>query len=408
MKFSAPALGRQASFWVSAGIVSHGFWTSAAPAMTYPLYAAEWRLPTTVITEIFALYPIVVVIVLTVFGDLSDHIGRRLTMLLGLGASLLGVLSFALAQNVVWLFVGRALMGVGVGLSAGPSTAAMVEFSAPGQSRRASSITTAAQAAGYVLAFLIGGGLIQYAPYPSYLSFWLLSIVLAGLFGATWFLPRRPANLTPGSWRLRAPCIPRGVRATFAVSAIAVTTAYTHGVLILSLGSQVAKDLVGSSNVLVNGAALSLFPIMFGVVGIIAKQVPSRVAIAAGAAASAASMALFAVSVHWHELSLFLAATATAGVGYSLLFLGGLEMINAAAPAQRRGGVLSALYLLAYLSLGVVALVLGAVATRLGLMLAIDLGAGAIFLLSAITGAVVAAMALPFRAKAESDACGSS
>ncbi len=136
---------------------------------------------------------------------------------------------------------------------------------------------------------------------------------------------------------------------------------------------------------------------MFGVVGIIAKPVPSRVAIAAGAAASAASMALFAVSVHRHELSLFLAATATAGVGYSLLFLGGLEMINAAAPAQRRGGVLSALYLLAYLSLGVVALVLGAVATRFGLMLAIDLGAGAIFLLSAITGAVIASTASPFR-----------
>ena len=197
------------------------------------------------ITEIFAIHPIVVVSVLTIFGDLSDHIGRRLTMLLGLGASLLGVLSFALAPDVVWLFVGRALMGVGVGLSAGPSTAAMVEFSAPGQSRSASSITTVAQAAGYVLAFLVGGGLIQYAPYPTYLRFWLLCIVLAGLFGATWFLPRGPTNPTPGSWRLRTPCIPRGVRATFAVSATAVTTAYTHGVLILSLGSQVPKDLVG-------------------------------------------------------------------------------------------------------------------------------------------------------------------
>jgi hypothetical protein len=35
------AFGRQASFWVSAAVVVHTFWTSAAPAMTYRLYAEE-------------------------------------------------------------------------------------------------------------------------------------------------------------------------------------------------------------------------------------------------------------------------------------------------------------------------------------------------------------------------------
>ncbi|MEJ0069427.1 MAG: hypothetical protein WDO24_12635 [Pseudomonadota bacterium] len=53
-----------------------------------------------------------------------------------------------------------------------------------------------------------------------------------------------------------------------------------------------------------------------------------------------------------HDLLLFLLSTATAGAGYSLLFLSALEVINAAAPSRRRGGVLSALYLTAYLSMG--------------------------------------------------------
>src|SRR5882724_2383482 len=394
---SAPyELGQRTSFWVAGGVVAHTLWTSAAPAMTYPLFAEEWHLTHTVTTGVFAIYPIVVAAVLVGFGDVSDYVGRRTAILWGVGASLFGTLLFALAPDVLWLFAGRAFMGIGVGLTAGPSTAAMVEFSGQGAAKRAATITTAAQAVGFAAALLLGGALIQYAPLPTRLNFWVLSAVLAALFAAVWFLPRRTSSEAHGRWRPKTPFIPNHLRNVFAVAAAAVTSAYTHGVLILSLGSQVARDLVGSSNVLVNGAALSLFPIMFGVVGIIAKPVPSRVPIAAGAAVSAASMALFAVSVHRHELSLFLAATATAGVGYSLLFLGGLEMINAAAPAQRRGGVLSALYLLAYLSLGVVALVLGAVATRFGLMLAIDLGAGAIFLLSAITGAVIASTALPF------------
>ena len=142
--------------------------------MTYRLYAEEWHLTHTVTTGIFAIYPVVVVAVLIGFGDISDHIGRRATMLLGLCASLIGAFLFAVAPNVLWLFAGRAFMGVGVGLTAGPSTAALVEFSAEGQSKRAASIAAAAQAFGVAAALLLGGTLSQYAPWPIHLSFWVL------------------------------------------------------------------------------------------------------------------------------------------------------------------------------------------------------------------------------------------
>src|SRR6202023_4367235 len=136
------------------------------PAMTYRLYAEEWHLTHTVTTGIFAIYPVVVVAVLIGFGDISDHIGRRATMLLGLCASLIGAFLFAVAPNVLWLFAGRAFMGVGVGLTAGPSTAALVEFSAEGQSKRAASVAPAAQAFGVAAALLPGGTLTQNPPCP--------------------------------------------------------------------------------------------------------------------------------------------------------------------------------------------------------------------------------------------------
>ena len=109
-----------------------------------------------------------------------------------------------------------------------------------------------------------------------------------------------------------------------------------------------------------------------------------------GAIASAAGMGLLALSVARQELWIFLAATAMSGVGYSLLFLSGLALINGAVSTERRGGVLSAVYLFAYLSLGIVALVLGAVATQRGLSLAVELGAGVITLLSLATGGLLA------------------
>jgi hypothetical protein len=218
----------------------------------------------------------------------------------------------------------------------------------------------------------------------------VLSAVLAALFAAAWFLPRRTGSEAHGRWRPKTPFIPKRLRNVFAVATAAVTTAYTHGVLILSLGSQVARDLVGSPNALVNGAALSLFAIASAVVGIGARRLQPRAAMTGGAAASALGMVLLAAAVAHHHLPVFLAATAISGAGYSLLFFGGLETINSAAPAEHRGGVLSAIYLLAYVSLGAVSLLLGAVATAHGLGFAVNLGAGVISLFSVITVALVA------------------
>ena len=389
------SLGRRASLFVSACVVAHTLWTSAAPALAYRLYADEWHLNHTVTTGIFAIYPVVVVLTLIGFGDISDHIGRRAAMLMGLVASLAGTVLFAVAPDVLWLFAARALMGVGVGLSAGPSTAAVVEFAAGGPgdtSRRAALIATVAQAAGFAAALLLGGALIAYAPWPTHLSFWVLTMLLVLLFVATWFLPRHTTTDMSMVWRPRLPFVPPNVRKAFATASVAMMTAYTHGVLILSLGGQVAHDLIGSPNALVNGAVLSLFAIVSGAVSIVARSLTAQIAMTLGAFASATGMGLLALAVALHGLPAFLLATATAGAGYSLLFRTAVQVINTAAPAQHRGAVLSALYLLAYLSMGMVAISLGIVATGWGLRLATDLGVGVIALLSLATLALATAM----------------
>jgi hypothetical protein len=104
-----------------------------------------------------------------------------------------------------------------------------------------------------------------------------------------------------------------------------------------------------------------------------------------GALASASGVGLLALAAMRHALPIYLAATAIAGVGYSLLFFAGLSIINAVATPERRGGILAALYLTAYLSMGTVALVLGVIARSTSLGLAIDVGAGMIGLLSLAT-----------------------
>lgn len=378
MTRSSASPGYTASFWVAAGVVSHTLWTSAAPAVTYPLYAAEWHLSFATTTAIFSVYPIVVVAVLVFLGDVSDYIGRRETMLLGLAASLIGVLLFAIAPSVPWLFAGRIWMGIGVGLSASPATAAVIEFSPAGQLHRANFITAAAQAVGFGAATLIGGALVQYAPFPTRLNFWVLFAYIALLLVGTWLMPRQSSVPASERWSPRLPFVPPGIRTVFAASAAAAAAGYTIGSLILSLGAQTAHDLIGSSNALVNGAAISLFAVSSGAFGLQAKRLPATTAVIVGGIVTALSMSLLAFATAMHSLAMFLTAIAVSGVAYSLTFMGGLTLINAAAPDRHRAASLSAFYLVAYFVQGAVAFLLGLVANVWGLRVAIDFGAAAI------------------------------
>jgi Major Facilitator Superfamily len=387
---AAYSLGPRASFWIAAAVVLHTLWTSAAPAMSYPLYAAEWHLTPAVTTSIFAVYPLLVVGTLIMFGDISDYIGRRMAMLLGLAASLIGVLLFAVAPTVHWIFVGRAFMGIGVGLSASPSAAALVEYGPAGQSKRAGAVTTAAQSLGLALAFLVDGALIEYAPLPARLNFWALFVVIGAIFAATWFLPRHASAETSGCWRPRIPIVAKGLYRIFATSTVSVIGAYTLGAIILSLGAQIARELIDSASHLVNGATLSLFAVTSGIVAVSAKELSPRFSMMLGGIVCPLGIGLLVLSAHQHSLPIFLAAVAAAGVGYSLSFLGGLNLINANAPTHHRGGTLSAVLLIAYFFQGAVALLLGVAATVWGLRIATDLGSAVIAFLG-ITALLLAA-----------------
>jgi MFS family permease len=193
--------------------------------MTYRLYAQEWRPSHAGTAGIFAIYPLCVVVMFVGFGGISDQIGRRATMLAGLFASLAGALSFAMAPDVWWLFAGRALMGIGVGLSVSPSTAAILEFIGPERIKSAASVTTAAQAVGLTAALLLGGALTEYGPWPTRLCFWVLAVFLLILLIGTWFLPRDTVAAARRGRRSGMPYLPKNLLQAFAFSSSAMMAA---------------------------------------------------------------------------------------------------------------------------------------------------------------------------------------
>ncbi|MBF4571152.1 MFS transporter [Herbiconiux sp. VKM Ac-1786] len=380
-------LGRAGAYWTAAAVALIALWTSGAPSTSYPLYSAEWDLSPVVVTAVFGTYPVALVVTLLLTGSLSDHVGRRIAILLGVAGMLVGTLLFAVALDVQMLFVGRAFMGIGVGLALSPASAAVLEFSKRGRARVAASVTTAATALGVVLSTVVGGGLVQYGPFPLSLDYWVLIVVIVVVGVLVVFLPE-PAGavaVTSGRWRPSVDvAIPPGQGLIFATAALAASIAYMTGGILLALGASIARQLLDAQNSLVIGSLLGTMFVVAGIVAVVSRRLGPRVSMRVGGIFAIGAFVLFAVSALLGSVVYFLLAAAFGGGAYAAAFSGGLGYVSLHAPPHHRAGAISAFYLAAYASQGAVAVVLGLVATFSSLLNAVMIGAVSMIVLSAV------------------------
>jgi hypothetical protein len=117
--------------------------------------------------------------------------------------------------------------------------------------------------------------------------------------------------------------------------------------------------------------------------------VPPRLALGIGPAAILVGMGSLVLAGIAHSMPLFVVSSVFTGGGYSLMYAGGLGIITATAQVHHRAAVISAAFTVGYLVQAVVALVLGAIATDTGLLVAIELAA-VVVMAFAVAAALVA------------------
>ena len=201
--------GRRGAFWSAASVLALALWSSGAPSVLYPLYAEKWDLTPVVVTTVFATYQLALIVVLPLFGNLSDLFGRRRIMITAIALIGISALVFAFAPHVGFLYIGRVLQGAGAGLAMGAATASLIENNTTSSPRFASTIATVATATGLTLALLLSGLFAEYLPLPLLWSYIVLLALAAASIAALLATPDdRPPQVT--RWRPQAPFVPRG------------------------------------------------------------------------------------------------------------------------------------------------------------------------------------------------------
>jgi MFS family permease len=309
----------------------------------YALYARQFHFSSLVLTTIFATYAVVLVPALMLFGRLSDRLGRRVVVTLGLGASIAGLAVFAAAQNALWLYAARGLQGLAVGMISGAATAALVELDPDDDRRRASLFAGLAQAGGSAAGPLLAGALVQWAPAPRQLSY---LVVLAATIAAAAFVLRlpEPAANAREPWRIQVPRVPTQVLGSFIRVSVTAGLVWATLALFLSVVPTYAGDLLDTTNVALLSTVAAL-----SVVASCGAQVAARTLVAAGRPPQAlgltvlaAGLVLLVAASPARSLALLALGSLAAGAGHGLAFINAQQELNELAPPERRGEVTAA------------------------------------------------------------------
>jgi len=363
----APRLTGLAAFSAVAAVIAVAFYASATPSPLYGVYQARWHFSTPVLSLIYATYAIGVLVSLLLVGSLSDQAGRKPVLAWSLLGLLVSALVFATASSVGWLFAARALQGLATGGALGAAGAALIDLHPTSDTRTAALVNGVVALAGLGIGALFSSALVQFLPAPRELPFAVVAAMIVVLIALVSVLPEPVSRTGRTLVRPQRPAIPQQTRAPFALAALGVIGSWSIAGVYLALGPALAGHLLQTHGELAGGAAAAALMGSGALAQLAGRDLTNRTLTVAGSLLVALGMGLTATAVAVGSAPFFLGASALGGVGFGLAFMGALRHLSAAIPADRRAEVMSAFYVVGYLSLALPAVAAGIIASAVGL-----------------------------------------
>jgi len=347
------------------GLVAYAFLVTmigtTLPTPLYPLFEQRYSFGELMVTVIFAVYAFGVIAGLLAFGDVSDELGRKPVLMVGLAFSAASAFLFIFAGSLAPIFAGRVLSGFSAGIFTGTATAMLVDLAPGGRRRLASFVAVIVNLGGLGLGTLLAGLLADYCSSPLRLPFivqlGLLAPAVLGLLAAPETVQRRAFRFT--IQRLRVPPEVRGVF-------IRGATAGFGSFAVAGVFSSVAPVFLGQILGRTSHALAGLIVFILFSASIVGQMVVSRLsdrrALVSGCALLAGGVGLLALALGIESLAALIASASVVGVGQGLVIGAGLAAINQRAPIEHRGETASSFFVVIYVGLSVPVIGVGVVA----------------------------------------------
>jgi MFS family permease len=329
---------------------------SAAPTPLYATYQQAWGFSALTITVIFGVYALAFLAALLTLGRISDHIGRRPVLFAGIAGQLVALVIFIDAHSLVALLVARIVQGLAAGTAIGAIGAGMLDI----DQRRGAVANATAPGLGTGLGVLVSSFAVQWLPAPTRLVYIVLAGVLVVQAFGVYLLPETSPR-APGAWRSIVPQleVPAQTRRPMLAAAPVLFAVWALAGFYGSLGPSLIDHLVGSASIVEGGLGLGILALVAAVATYVLRVAPARQVMLMGTSTLITGVAVVLLSLWVGSAPLFFVGTAVAGVGFGAGFQGGIRLVAPLAHPDQRAGVLSVLFIVSYLGLGIPAVLAG-------------------------------------------------
>ena len=358
-----PTLPPTASLVLFASIIVSFLAGSSAPTPLYAFYQAEWHFSAITTTVVFGVYALAVLASLMTLGKISDRLGRKPVLLAALGVQAASMIVFATADGVTALLVARIVQGVATGAAAGAVGAAMLDISRA----RGTLANAVAPGTGTATGALVSGLAVQYLPHPARLIFLLLIGVFA-VQAVGLLLTTETVSRQRGALRTMVPeiTLPRTLRRSVLVSAPVLFAVWALAGFYGALGPAIVHALSGSGSVVLGGLSLFVLAGVAALSVLALRNLGATTVMLTGIGALILGVAVTLLSISAASIAGFFVGTAIAGLGFGSGFQGGIRTVLPKAEPDERSGVLSLLYVVSYLGMGVPAVIAGVLVVNAG------------------------------------------
>ena len=329
---------------------------SAAPTPLYAIYQARWGFTPITTTIVFGVYAVAVLASLLTLGKLSDHIGRRPVLLAAITVQTAALLVFTTAGGVPELLIARIVQGLATGAALGAIGAGLLDL----DRERGTFANSVAPGVGTGSGVLLSALAVRYLPAPTHLIY----LALVGVFvlqAAGIVLMRETVSRTPGALASLRPEIrlPRTLRGPVMVATPVLFAVWAMGGLYAALGPALVDSLTGSLDVVLGGLSLFVLTLTAVISIVVLRTAAARTVMLTGILTLIIGAAVTMLALTIKSTPVFFLGTAISGVGFGSGFQGGIRTVVPLAAAHERAGVLSLVYIVSYLGLGLPAVVAG-------------------------------------------------
>ena len=352
-------LSHRAAFYLQASIILFFLAGSSAATPLYAVYQAAWGFSSITVTIVFGVYALAVLSALLVTGSLSDYLGRRPVLIAAALLQAVAMLVFATAGGLGALIAARVIQGLSTGAASSAVGAGLLDLDRP----RGTLANSIGPMLGTATGGLASGLMVQYLPWPTHLVYGVLGAIFVVQAIGVWRMPetvtRRPGALASLRPQFQ---LPRAARAPMLLAVPALVASWALVGFYASLGPSLLRGMTGSRSLVLGGVGLFLLA-AGGVVAVLTMRAATpRTLLTGGMAALLTGTAILLLAIAAPvavALPVFVVGALIAGAGFGAGFQGAIRSVVPLASASERAGVLSILYVVSYLAMGVPAVLGG-------------------------------------------------